>query len=304
MRRLNMMATLGLSAVAVFAVAAAASAKTLHVVASFTVLADVAKEVGGSNVEVKTIVPADGDPHEYEPTPDDAKNLKAADVVFVSGEGLEGWMDRLISGSGYTGTPVVASEGVKTRTMDEDGKTVTDPHVWNSPVNVEVWVGNIEKALEAADPEGAGHFKANAERYMKKLHELDAYARSKIDPIPQEKRKVLTSHDAFGYFGREYGVSFLSPLGLSTEAEASAGDVAKLIEQIKKEGVKTYFFENSNDPRLVKQIAGATGAEAGGELYVEALSKEDGPAPTYARMFKYNVDQLAAAMAKQTLAQQ
>ncbi len=283
---------------ALVALSGAASAKTLKVVASFTVLADVAKQVGGSNVEVKTIVPPDGDPHEYEPTPDDAKNLKAADVVFVSGEGLEGWLDRLISGSGYAGKPVVVSDGVNTRTMEEDGKTVTDPHVWNSPVNVEVWVKNIEKAYEAADPQDAAKFQANAEKYTKKLDALNAYAHSKIDPIPQDKRKVLTSHDAFGYFGREYGVTFLAPLGLSTEGEASAGDVAKLIEQIKQEGVKVYFFENSNDPRLVKQIASATGAKAGGELYVEALSKKDGPAATYEKMFRHNVDKLAGAMAK------
>ncbi|WP_246684736.1 zinc ABC transporter substrate-binding protein [Mesorhizobium sp. B2-7-1] len=284
--------------------AAGASAKTLQVVASFTVLADVVHEVGGDSVEVKTIVPTDGDPHEYEPTPDDARNLKAANVVFVSGEGLEGWMDRLISSSGYTGTPVVASEGIDKRTMEEDGATITDPHVWNSPLNVVFWVDNIEKALSAADPEDAIHFKANAERYIKELRELDTYAHAKIDALPQGARKVLTSHDAFGYFGREYDVTFLAPLGFSTEAEASAGDVAKLIDQIKKENVKAYFFENSNDPRLVRQIASATNAQPGGELYVEALSKAEGPAPTYAKMFKYNVDQLANAMAKQTMAQQ
>ncbi|MDX8509778.1 metal ABC transporter substrate-binding protein [Mesorhizobium captivum] len=302
MKRLTLLGTVAIAAL--IALSGAASAKTLKVVTSFTVLGDIAKQVGGSNVEVKNIVPPDGDPHEYEPTPDDAKNLKEADVVIVSGLGLEGWMDRLISGSGYTGTPVVASEGINTRTMEEDGETVTDPHVWNSPVNVQVWVNNIEKAYEAADPEAAEHFKANAESYTKELKDLDAYARSKIDPIPQDKRKVLTSHDVFGYFGREYGVTFLAPLGLSTEGEASAADVAKLIAQIKKEGVKVYFFENSNDPRLVQQIASATGAQSGGELYVEALSKEDGPAPTFEKMFRYNVDQLADAMAKQNVAEQ
>ncbi|TPJ64802.1 metal ABC transporter substrate-binding protein [Mesorhizobium sp. B2-7-1] len=304
MNRLRLNTTIGLAALAVLAMAAGASAKTLQVVASFTVLADVVHEVGGDSVEVKTIVPTDGDPHEYEPTPDDARNLKAANVVFVSGEGLEGWMDRLISSSGYTGTPVVASEGIDKRTMEEDGATITDPHVWNSPLNVVFWVDNIEKALSAADPEDAIHFKANAERYIKELRELDTYAHAKIDALPQGARKVLTSHDAFGYFGREYDVTFLAPLGFSTEAEASAGDVAKLIDQIKKENVKAYFFENSNDPRLVRQIASATNAQPGGELYVEALSKAEGPAPTYAKMFKYNVDQLANAMAKQTMAQQ
>lgn len=281
-----------------FGVAAPASAETLNVVASFTVLADVVKHVGGDHVKVSSLVGPNGDPHEFEPSPADAKTLNAAKVVFVSGEGLEGWMDRLISASGYKGTPVVVSEGIDTRTMVDDGKTVTDPHVWNSPVNVKIWVANIEKALSAADPADAADFKANAERYTKVLSELDAYAHGKFDKIPEDRRKVLTSHDAFGYFGREYKVNFLSPLGVSTETEASAASVAKLIEQIKTEHVKTYFFENSNDPRLVKQVAKATGAEPGGELYVESLSKANGPASTYEKMFRYNVDQLAAAMAK------
>jgi zinc/manganese transport system substrate-binding protein len=275
-----------------------ASAETLKVVASFTVLADVVRQVGGDHVKVTSLVGPNGDPHEFEPSPADAKALNAAKVTFVSGEGLEGWMDRLITASGYKGNPVTVSEGINTRTMEEDGKTVTDPHVWNSPVNVKVWVANIEKALSAADPADAGAFKANAEKYAKTLNDLDAYAHSKFDKIANDRRKVLTSHDAFGYFGREYNVSFLAPLGLSTESEASAADVAKLIEQIKQEHVKTYFFENSNDPRLVKQVATATGAEPGGELYVESLSDSKGPAPTYEKMFRYNVDQLSTAMAK------
>ncbi|CDZ31378.1 Periplasmic solute binding protein [Neorhizobium galegae bv. officinalis] len=275
-----------------------AFADTLKVVASFTVLGDVVSQVGGKYVKVTNLVGPNGDPHEFEPSPTDARNLKAAQVAFVSGEGLEGWMDRLITASGYKGKPVVVSEGVNTRTMDEDGKTVTDPHVWNSPVNVKVWVANIEKALSEADPADAGAFKANAEAYLQKLDAMNAYAHSKFDAVPADRRKVLTSHDAFGYFGREYNVSFLAPLGLSTETEASAADVAKLIQQIKAEGVKTYFLENSNDPRLVKQIAKATAAQPGGELYVESLSDAKGPAPTYEKMFRYNVDQIAAAMAK------
>ncbi|MDR6815512.1 zinc/manganese transport system substrate-binding protein [Neorhizobium sp. 2083] len=275
-----------------------AFADTLKVVASFTVLGDVVSQVGGKHVKVTSLVGPNGDPHEFEPSPSDAKNLKAAQVAFVSGEGLEGWMDRLITASGYKGKPVVVSEGISTRSMDEDGKTVTDPHVWNSPVNVKIWVSNIEKALSEADPGDAGAFKANAEAYLQKLDAMNAYAHSKFDNIPADRRKVLTSHDAFGYFGREYNVSFLAPLGLSTETEASAADVAKLIEQIKAEGVKTYFLENSNDPRLVKQIARATAAQPGGELYVESLSDAKGPAPTYEKMFRYNVDQIAAAMAK------
>jgi zinc/manganese transport system substrate-binding protein len=283
---------------ALMAFSAPVSAAELKAVASFTVLADIVHQVGGDKVKVTSLVGPDGDPHEFEPSPKEAKALKAADVVFVSGEGLEGWMDRLISASGTKAQPVTVSEGIKTRSMEEDGQTVTDPHVWNSPVNVKVWVANIEKALVAADPADAATFQANAQAYLKKLDAMDAYAREKFEKIPADRRKVLTSHDAFGYFGREYKVSFLSPLGVSTESEASAAEVAKLIDQIKAEHVKVYFFENSNDPRLVKQVAKATGAEPGGELYVESLSKPKGPTPTYEKMFRFNVDQMAAAMTK------
>ena len=276
----------------------AAEAKTLNVVASFSVLADVVKEVGGDHVVMKTLVGPNGDPHEFEPSPDDAKTLKTADVAFVSGEGLESWFSKLAKAAGYKGKPIVASEGIKTLKMEDEGKTVTDPHVWNSAANVVVWIGNIEKALSAADPEDAADFKASAARYAKEVQDLNAYAHEKLGAAPKDKRKILTSHDAFGYFGKEYGVAFLSPLGVSTEKEASAADVAKLINQIKKEKVKAYFIENSNDPRLVKQVADATGAEPGGELYVESLSAPDGPAPTYAKMFRYNVDQIAAAILK------
>ncbi len=275
-----------------------AFAKTLDVVASFTVLADVVRQVGGDHVNVASLVGPNGDPHEFEPTPDNARDLKEAELVFVSGLGLEGWMDRLITASGYSGHPVVVSDGIDVRQMDEDGKTITDPHVWNSPKNVKVWVSNIERALIAADPEDAADFKANAAQYLDELDTLSAYAREKLDTVPENKRKVLTSHDAFGYLGRDFGVTFLSPLGVSTETEASAADVSRLIDQIRKEGISVYFFENSNDPRLVKQVAAATGAKPGGELYVEALSKEDGPAPTYAKMFTYNIDQIAAAIAR------
>jgi len=298
MRKFRDLAYIGTALVSMMAMASTASAKTLEVVASFTVLADVVHEVGGKDVDVKSLVGPNGDPHEFEPSPDDARNLKAADVVFVSGEGLEGWMDRLITASGYKGSPVVASDGINTRTMEEDGKTVTDPHVWNSPVNVMVWVDNIEKALSAADPDNAQAFKLNAEHYRQQLKDLDAYAHSKLDPVPDDKRKILTSHDAFGYFGREYKVKFLAPIGFSTETEASAADVAKLIDQIKAEDVKVYFFENSNDPKLVKQVAAATAAKPGGELYVEALSTNEQPASTYAKMFRYNVNQIASALAK------
>ena len=277
---------------------APATAKTLRAVASFTVLADVVRQVGGDHVVVRSLVPPNGDPHEFEPSPDDARALKEADIAFTSGEGLETWFARLAKAAGAKEKPVVASAGVATIKMEEDGKTVTDPHVWNDPANVAVWTQGIQRALTAADPDDAAAFQTNGDRYRAELAALAAEAHAKIDSIPRERRKVLTSHDAFGYFAKAYGVTFLSPLGVSTEAEASAQDIAKLIGQIRKENVKVYFLENSNDPRLVKQVAAATGAVTGGALYVESLSAPDGPAPTYAAMFRRNVTLMAEAMSQ------
>ncbi|QDD88383.1 metal ABC transporter substrate-binding protein [Pseudomonas oryzihabitans] len=282
----------------------AQAAEPIKAVATFTVIADVVKQVGGDHVQVTSLVGPNGDPHAYEPTPADAQALKQADVVFMSGLHMEGWMDRLIKASGQARPPVILSEGIKTREMaeDEDGhddhdhEHGVDPHVWNNPLNVVVYTRNVVKALSQIDPTDAAVYKANGDRYIAKLEALDRYAREQIAQVPKARRKVLTSHDAFGYFGDAYGVQFISPLGISTEAEASAQDVGKLIRQIKKEHVTTYFFENSNDPRLVQQIAKASGAQPGGELYVEALSPANGPAPTYADMFRYNVDTMVKAM--------
>jgi zinc/manganese transport system substrate-binding protein len=278
--------------------ARAADPKPVEVVASFTVLADMVHQVGGDLVHVSSLVGPNGDPHAFEPSPDDARRLKAADLVFVSGLGLEGWMERLITASGYQGKIVVASEGIRTLHMEEDGKEITDPHAWNSAANGSIYVSNIVKALIAADPDRASVYRTNGDRYGEQLKDLDRYAREQIGSVTPSRRKVLTTHDAFGYFAAAYGVTFLSPLGFSTESEASAKDVAKLIRQIKTEHVRAYFFENSNDPRLVMQIANATGARPGGVLYVEALSTLDGPAPTYATMFRRNVEEIVSAMKK------
>lgn len=271
-------------------------AKTVDAVASFTVLADIVKQVGGDHVKVKSLVGPDGDPHTFEPTPQDSQALAQADVVFVSGLGMEGWMDRLISASGYKGTVVVASSGVNTRKMEEDGKTITDPHAWNSMHNGVIYATNVMNALIKADPDDAADIRHSGERYIQQLQKLDSWAKSEFAGVAQSKRKVLTSHDAFGYFGQRYGVTFLAPVGFSTEAEASASDVAAIIKQLRAEHITTYFMENQTDPRLVKQIASETGAQPGGELYPEALSAASGPAPTYEAAFKHNVETLLHSM--------
>lgn len=279
-----------------------ASAKVVKAVASFTVLADLVQQVGGTHVDVKSLVGPNGDPHVYEPTPSDADALAHADLVFVSGLGLEGWIDRLIVSSGTKGKTIVTSDGIAVRTMvDEDdgptkGKTITDPHAWNSAANAAIYATNIEKALIEADPEDAADIKASGDRYIAQLRDLDAWARKEIAAVPKARRKVITSHDAFSYLGAAYGIAFLAPQGVSSEAEPTAAQVAALIRQIRAEKVRTVFIENQTDPRLVTQVAREGGAKIGGELYPEALSKDDQPASTYVKAFTYNIETLKAGM--------
>jgi zinc/manganese transport system substrate-binding protein len=273
-----------------------ANAKDITAVASFTVLADMAKQIGGVHVHVSSLVGPNGDPHVYEPTPQDAAALAQADLIFVNGLGLEGWIDRLISASGTEGKIVVASDGIAVRQMEEGGRRVPDPHAWNSAANGAIYAANITKALVAADPMDAADYHANDSRYEAELGDLDAWAHRETEAIPAEKRKVITSHDAFGYMGAAYGIEFRAPVGFSTEAEPSAGEVATLIDQIKRDQIKAVFLENSNDPRLVEQIADATGGRFGGTLYAEALSPPDGPAPTYTTMFRYDIETLVNGM--------
>ena len=273
-----------------------AMAKTLDTVASFTVLADIVRQIGGDRVHVKSLVGPNGDPHSFEPTPQDSEALAKADVVFVSGLGLEGWMDRLISASSYKGEVVVASKGITTRSMEEDGKRMTDPHAWNSMKNGETYATNVMNALIAADPQDAALFRQRGAAYLSQLQKQDKWAADSFAAIPAAKRKVLTSHDAFGYFGQRYGVTFMSPVGFSTESEASASDVAGLITQLNNEHIHSYFIENQTDPRLVKQIASATGAQPGGELYPEALTEKGGVADTYVTAFRHNVTAMLNSM--------
>ncbi|WP_054180639.1 metal ABC transporter substrate-binding protein [Trabulsiella odontotermitis] len=272
------------------------SAKTLNVVTSFSILGDIVQQVGGEHVKVQTLVGPDGDPHTFEPSPQDSAAISKADVVVVNGLGLEGWLDRLIKASGFKGKLVVASDGVATHTIDEDGKTVVDPHAWNSAANGARYAQNIVKGLISADPEDKAALSKTGDDYIAQLHELDSWAKKRFSDIPESKRIVLTSHDAFGYFSRAYHVRFLAVQGLSSESEASAKDVAALIDQIKADHVTTWFMENQLDPRLVKQIASATGAKPGGELFPEALSPKGGPAETYTQAFKHNVDVIADSM--------
>jgi len=274
----------------------------LQVVASFSILGDMVGNVGAGRAAVTVLVGPNQDTHVYEPKPGDAKALASASLIFVNGLGFEGWMPRLVQTSGTKGRTVTASQGVKTLTMvDEDagGKKIADPHAWQDLANGKLYVANIAQALCEADPDGAEVYKANARAYLAKIEETDAWVRAEFAKIPQAQRKIITSHDAFGYFGHAYGVAILAPLGFSTESEASAKNVGKLIRQIKQEQVKALFIENMTDPRLVERIAKETGTRVGGALYSDALSAPDEPGGTYLDMFRNNAGKMVAAMAGQ-----
>ncbi len=284
---------------------AATAEKKVKVVATFSILGDLTKNGGGDRIEMATLVGPNGDVHVYEPTPADAEAVRSADLVVVNGLALEGWMDRLIKTSGFKGTVVVASQGVKPREMTagelEQGARrgpIIDPHAWQDLGNARLYVQNIAKGLALVDPGGASVYQANAEAYTAKLSELDRWVRKEFSGIPRQKRRMITTHDAFGYFGAAYGITIISPVGFSTESEASAGDIANLIKQIRREKITAVFLENVTDPRLMEQVAKETGVSLGGTLYSDALSNPDGPAPTYLKMFKHNATLIAAAMRK------
>ena len=275
----------------------------VKVIASFSILGDMSKNVGGDRVEVTTLVGPNGDAHVFEPTPADAKAVSAAALVIVNGLGLEGWMDRLIKTSGYKGPVVVATEGIKPRETADEGPGPgarhghkIDPHAWQNLANGRIYVENIAQALSSVDSPGAPIYQANTDAYKAKLDELDRWVKAEFFSIPQPKRRMITSHDAFGYLGAAYGITILSPVGVSTESEPSAGGVARLIKQIRQEKITAVVIENVSDPRLVQQIIKESGVTIGGELYSDALSKPEGPAPTYMDIFKNNVPKIVAAM--------
>jgi zinc/manganese transport system substrate-binding protein len=289
-------------------IATPALAAELNAVASFSILGDMVARVGGDRVAVSTIVGPNADTHVYEPRPADAAAVAGADIFFINGLGFEGWMDRLVEATGYSGPLVVASNGVASHEMEEHeeheghqdddghGHGETDPHAWQSLSNGVLYVHNIATALCAVDAAGCPAYTANAAAYEAELTALDATIRAQLEAVPADRRKVITTHDAFGYFAEAYGVTFLAPEGISTDAEPSAADVARLIVQIKSEGVSALFIENMSDPRLVQRIADETGVKLGGELYADALSEPDGPAPSYLDMFRHNVGLLIPAM--------
>ncbi len=290
----------------------------LRVVASFSIIGDMVKEIGGEHVALTTIVGPNGDAHSFEPTPRDVQALSQAQVLVINGMDFEGWLPRLIKAAGFEGAQVLASKGVAPRHLndnehgeppheglehDKDGDAGAghdhgdvDPHAWQSLTNGMIYAENIAEGLSLADPEHRSSYRKRADAYIKKMKDLDAEIRQALDAIPPERRKVITSHDAFGYFAQDYGIRFLSVAGFSSQAEPSARDVAVIVDLAKKEGIAGVFIENTTNAKLVEQVARETKAKVGGTLYSDALAPADQPASTYLGMFTWNAGQLLYAL--------
>jgi zinc/manganese transport system substrate-binding protein len=274
----------------------------IPVVASFSILGDLVTQIGGDRIALTILVKPGGDAHVYLPTPADAKTLGSARLIVANGLSFEGWMKKLVQASASKVTLVEAARGIKGRTENkaghghDHGHAAADPHAWQSVANTKIYVANIRDALIATDAAGKALYEANAARYLGELDRLDADIKAAIAKIIPDRRKIITSHDAFGYFAEAYGLSFIAPRGVSTEAEASAKDVARIIQQIKKEKITAVFIENIADQRLIQQIAKESGASIGGKLFSDSLSVSDGPAPTYIEMMRHNIRAISEAL--------
>lgn len=278
----------------------------IKVVASFSILADFVARVGGERVEVTSLVGPDSDIHAFEPSPAQAAKLAGAGLIVVNGLGLEGWLDRLVRASGSKARLVAAATGIRVMAAKEQAGHShgrhghrhghDDPHAWQEVANAVAYVRAIRDALAAVDPGGQETYEQNAKAYTAELESLEREIKAAVARIPPQRRKVITSHDAFGYFGRAYGIAFIAPRGVSAQADATARDVARIVRQIKAEKVPAVFLENVSDPRLMEQIARESGARIGGRVYSDALSDPAGPAGSYVAMMRHNLNAFVAAL--------
>jgi zinc/manganese transport system substrate-binding protein len=272
----------------------ARAADRLNVVASFSILGDFVRNVGGDRVNVTTLVGPDSDSHVFVPAPADAKKVADARLVFVNGLGFEGWLSRLLKAAGGKAAVVTATAGIAPLKVGSEA----DPHAWQSVGNAKIYVANIRDALVVAAPADAEAFKSNAAAYLADLDALERELREAVAKIPESRRKVISTHSAFGYFAAAYGVEFIAPLGVSTESEASARDIAGIITQIRAAKIPAVFLENVTDPRLIGRISAETGAKVGGTLYSDSLTGEKGDSPTYIAMVRHNIKALTSALSQ------
>lgn len=278
---------------------------TVSAVATFSILGDIVGEIGGDRVQLTTLVGPDGDTHVYEPRPSDIRAVAEADILFMNGLGLETWLGRTIEVAGFEGKLVVATDGLTPLPTDPataipaaDGHIhgPIDPHAWQDVRNVRLYAENIAAGLIDIDPEGEPLYRENLSRYLAELDALQEEITSAIAALPPDRRTIVTSHQAFGYFSNAYGLTFLAPQGISTDAEPTAADVAQLIEQIRTIGAKAVFVENLANPMLIERIAEEGGAVIGDKVYSDSLSAPDGPAPTYIEMMRHNVQAFLSAL--------
>lgn len=280
---------------------AGAAQSRLPVVASFSILGDIVTEIGRDRISVTTLVGPDQDAHVFQPNPEHIKAVARARLVVINGLGFEGWMERVVQAARYRGAIVVAAEGITVRERaghDDHGHDhgKTDPHAWQNPANVIIYARNIVAALSKADPAGAAQYQRNGEAYVRRLLDLDRWAMQQFDRIPDARRQVITSHDAFAYFGAHYRIRFLAPQGGSTDSEPSAKEVAGLIRQIRRDNIHAVFIENMSNPQLLRQISQEAGVTPGGKLFADALSPAGGPASTYLDLMRYNITQILAQL--------
>lgn len=312
-----------------------AQAEPLRVVSSFSILNDMVREIGGDKVMASSIVPVNGDAHSFEPRPSDAKTLASAQLLVINGLDFEAWLPRLQQSAGYKGPQVVATQGIQPLDFEggddhahggaedhddhhdhdhshdqgsghdkapaadsahEHSHGSQDPHAWQSLSQAQVYIRNISQGLSQADPANADYYRQRAQDYAQRVQQLDDSIRSRLRAIPAEQRKVITSHDAFAYLGKEYGITFISLVGVSSQAEPSAREIAQVIEQARREHIRAIFVENTVSPKLVEQVARETGAKVGGILYSDALSKPGSGTDTYLGMMKWNTDKLIEAL--------
>ncbi len=282
------------------------------VIASFTILGDMVREVGGGRLALRVIAGPDADAHAFQPRPSDAEAMRGAALLVRNGLGFDPWFDRLARAAAPRTPIVTTTEGLQARSMEghahSHGPTerrtqhavpprrIADPHAWQNLRFGQHYVRAIAAGLAEADPAGAETYRRHAEAYAARLAALDAWVRQQIGTVPAERRKIVTSHDAFGYFGAAYGIEFLAPQGLSTASEPSAADVARLIRQIRAEGITAVFVENLTNPATLERLAQEAGVRIRGRLFADALSGPDGPAPTYEAMFRHNVGLMVPAM--------
>src|SRR5690606_1580541 len=254
-----------------------------------SIFADMANASGGDLIEVQSIVPIGGDPHIYEPTPGDVRRLLKADLILKNGLTFEGWLESLIANSGSKAPAITLTEGINPITSSQY-QNATDPHAWMDPVNGKVYVQNIRKAFAAMLPEHTAAIDSAAESYLARLDALDAYIREQIRRIDSTKRILITSHDAFHYFGRRYGIQLEAILGTSTDADVRPSDIVRVQEVIRQNKVPAVFLESTINPKLLQQIATDNRIRIGGKLYSDSLGEEGSPAGTYIGMIRHNTD--------------